>query len=349
MTDHKQVRSVEVKSEDQGEVRAVVATTGVVDKDGDILAPGSFGAQSAVVSPFGHSSWLDSSLPVGRGRITESGNKAVFDGRFFLDTAHGRDAFTTVKELGDLAQWSFGYDVREAREPNEDERRQGASRVLRDLDVHEVSPVLQGAGVDTGTVAAKAGTATVDPDEIEAARERARKADIRRRIMETRQPPGADTRKLGRFAVRIGYKLIGYPGQPWKREAPGLEWFRPSKHPETAGFMRRGEHAIHLARDLQGRELVRTVLHETAHVGQDDPAAKGMEESADSFARRWGAAVEAAHRATGGDPLRVYVKDGRPPWYPPGLDSGDVVLSRAQAYQFNPRNSGDSWTRLYHD
>lgn len=158
MSNHetKAVGSVEIKDADEGKVRAVIATLGVKDRDGDVIEEGAFGKQGVIVSPFGHSSWVDSQMPVGRGTITESGSKAIADVDFFLDTQHGRDAFQTVKGLDELGEWSFGFDVKQAREPNEEEQERGVRRVLQDLAAHEVSPVARGAGIDTRTVMAKA-------------------------------------------------------------------------------------------------------------------------------------------------------------------------------------------------
>ncbi len=151
--DLKSLGSLEVKSEDRGEVTAVFSTFNVKDHDGDVTPPGAFEDGAEVpISAYGHKSW-DGHLPVGIGTIRTTDTEAILDGRFFLDTTQGRDTFTVVKELGSRGQWSFGYDpVKFSFGEHEGER----VRFLEQLKVHEVSPVLLGAGINTRTLAAKA-------------------------------------------------------------------------------------------------------------------------------------------------------------------------------------------------
>jgi hypothetical protein len=146
--------SVELKDADKGIVLARFATLGVKDLDGDIIAPGSIGKQKVVVSPYGHRVW-DGAIPVGKGTVSEEGNEALADVRFFLDTQSGREHFTVLKELGGEQEWSFGFDVTEWAEPNEEQRQTGVRRVIKGLKIHEVSPVLIGAGIGTATLATK--------------------------------------------------------------------------------------------------------------------------------------------------------------------------------------------------
>jgi len=58
-----------------------------------------------------------------------------------------------------LQEWSFGFKVIEA-DFGEFQGKQ--VRFLRKLEVHEISPVLRGAGVATGTLALKSEKITVD-------------------------------------------------------------------------------------------------------------------------------------------------------------------------------------------
>jgi phage head maturation protease len=145
---------VEIKNEAEGVVRARFATLGVKDLDGDVTEKGAFGEQRVKVSAFNHSSW-GHGLPVGIGEISEKGDEAIAELRFFMDTTHGRDHFETVKGLGELGEWSYGFDVAESRQPDEDERQKGIRRVLKQVKVFEVSPVLRGAGVATATLGVK--------------------------------------------------------------------------------------------------------------------------------------------------------------------------------------------------
>jgi hypothetical protein len=153
MGQSKTLQRVEIKNADRGEVSAVFATLNVKDADGDVTPNGAFedGAE-VVISSYQHTSW-GGALPVGKGRIRETKAEAVLDGRFFMDTQVGRDTFTVVKQLGGRQEWSYGYDVLDS-----DRGKFGGEdvRFLKKLKVHEVSPVLVGAGVNTRTLAVKA-------------------------------------------------------------------------------------------------------------------------------------------------------------------------------------------------
>jgi HK97 family phage prohead protease len=142
---------VELKlSGDAGAFRARFATFNAVDRDGDVTLPGAFrDGQWVKIAAWGHN-W--SVLPVGKGVISTDASHARVDGRFFLNTTAGRETYAVVKDLGDLQEWSYGYDVLDA----ERGRFQGRPvRFLKALNVHEVSPVLVGAGIGTMTEALK--------------------------------------------------------------------------------------------------------------------------------------------------------------------------------------------------
>ena len=153
MSEHKSLTGVSVKDADEGVVEAVFSTFGVVDKDGDITDPGAFEDGASVrISAYGHTSW-GGQLPVGRGVIKTTDDEAILLGQFFLNTTGGRDTFEAVKGLGELQEWSYGFDVIESEDVDDDEK--AASRRLKKLKVHEVSPVLLGAGIDTRTLTVK--------------------------------------------------------------------------------------------------------------------------------------------------------------------------------------------------
>jgi hypothetical protein len=145
----------EMKLADTGSIELAFAQLNVVDSDGDVTLPGAFPTKDVPMSAYGHTSW-DGALPVGKGSISEQGDWAVFKGQFFMDTAAGRDTHATIKGLGSLAEYSYGYQPL----PNgtEMDQRDGRTvRLLKALDVFEVSPVLKGAGVGTHTLAIKSG------------------------------------------------------------------------------------------------------------------------------------------------------------------------------------------------
>lgn len=150
----KTLSRVEIKDADKGEVAVVFATLGVIDSDGDVTRKGAFTDGAPVrISAYGHTSW-QGVPPVGKGTIREVGTEAVMEGKFFLQTSAGRDTFEVVKELGDQQEWSYGYDpVKFSFGEHEGQQ----VRFLEELKVHEVSPVLLGAGVGTRLLTAKSG------------------------------------------------------------------------------------------------------------------------------------------------------------------------------------------------
>lgn len=150
--DTKALSRVEIKDADKGEVTAVFATLDVVDHDGDVTKAGAFVEDAPVrISAYGHKSW-EGALPVGRGTIRTVGREAILQGRFFMDMPEARSTFAAVKGLGELQEWSYGYDVEDS-EPGQHEGK--SVRFLKRLKVHEVSPVLIGAGVGTRTLGTK--------------------------------------------------------------------------------------------------------------------------------------------------------------------------------------------------
>lgn len=154
--------AMQIKADGQpGEFRAVFSTLNVIDKDRDVTLPGAFKEGAAVrISYWGHR-WQD--LPVGRGVIHSDEKQAWVDGQFFLDTSAGKETYLTVKGLGDLQEWSYGYEIEDASFGKFQEQD---VRFLRALDVPEVSPVMLGAGIDTYTESIKgAGTAPLPADD----------------------------------------------------------------------------------------------------------------------------------------------------------------------------------------
>lgn len=155
----------EVKDAEKGIIEAVFSTFGVKDHDEDVTLPGAFdnGAKVAI-SSYGHRSWLGE-MPVGRGAIRVENDRAVLEGKFFMSTDRGRETFETVKQMGELQEWSYGFDVLETGEITEELRQKGVRRVLKKVRVYEVSPVLRGAGIDTETLVVKAAADPPAPEE----------------------------------------------------------------------------------------------------------------------------------------------------------------------------------------
>jgi len=133
---------------DEGTVEAVFSTATIVDSDGDRVLSSAFRDGQHVGLTWSH----DWQKIVGRGVVRLEPTRAIFDGRFFLNTTDGRDAHATVKEMSappSLQEWSFGFRVLDS-EP-------GASgeRVIKRVELFEVSPCLIGANTATHTLAVK--------------------------------------------------------------------------------------------------------------------------------------------------------------------------------------------------
>jgi len=143
--------AMEIKAEGEaGEFRATFSTLNVIDDDGDVTLPGAFTDGQAVrIAYWGHR-WRD--LPVGKGVIHSDEETAWVDGTFFLDTEVGSETYKTVKNLGELQEWSYGFDILKERYGQFEGQN---VRFLERLDVHEVSPVFLGAGVGTETTSIK--------------------------------------------------------------------------------------------------------------------------------------------------------------------------------------------------
>lgn len=163
----KVARAVDLNLSEDGSVVVAFAVLGDpkdqkaedIDKDGDVSLVGSIpGGKEVPISSYAHGSWPENGgrLPVGRGTLSESESKGrkvgVLSGSFLTETTHGRDTYLTVKALGDLQEWSFGY----LADGGPGEWAGQKARLNKRYDIFEVSPVLVGAGNGTHTMAVKA-------------------------------------------------------------------------------------------------------------------------------------------------------------------------------------------------
>jgi HK97 family phage prohead protease len=134
------------EGDEKGSFQAVFARFNLIDHDKDVTVPGTFtDGEKVRIAYWGHR-WHD--LPVGRGVIHADDEKAWVDGKFFLDTQAGMETYKTVKNLAELQEWSYGFDITESESGQFEEQD---VRILKKMVVHEVSPVLLGAGIGTMT------------------------------------------------------------------------------------------------------------------------------------------------------------------------------------------------------
>lgn len=153
--------AVEFKADEEGSIRALFSTFGVVDRDGDIVLQSAI--ENGVAVPMvWHHEWDD---PIGKGVVSTDTRGATFDGRFFVETQRGLEAYKTVKAMGELQEYSWGFRVLDYEYREEPEH--GIVRVIKKAEIFEVSPVLKGAGVGTMTLAVKAAEGLSLSDHVE--------------------------------------------------------------------------------------------------------------------------------------------------------------------------------------
>lgn len=139
--------------DDKGAGVAVIATLGVVDKDGDVTTAGAFGVGQTVPLVPAHN-WQH--VPLGKGKIREEGNEALIDFQLNMKLGIARAWHEALKfdlETPPAKQeWSYGFSILDSGFGEHEGQR---VRFLKGMRVHEVSPVLLGAGVNTRTLALK--------------------------------------------------------------------------------------------------------------------------------------------------------------------------------------------------
>ncbi|MER5482656.1 2'-5' RNA ligase family protein [Streptomyces sp. NPDC002812] len=157
----------------KGLVRAIYAVTGVVDEVQDLILPGAFGRTLATrrVKPVWHHEWKDpvgsvldveewrpgdprfSTVPGGAVWPKEAG-ALVATVQYNLRTTRGRDTYEQVRQWhnNNEAQFSIGYKVTAGGAS----KRHDGVRIIHDLDLYEISPVLHGAHPMTRSLEVKA-------------------------------------------------------------------------------------------------------------------------------------------------------------------------------------------------
>lgn len=139
-----------------GKGLAILARLSEVDHDGDTYAKGAFSWKGDQWCPLIHHHDRYQ-MPFGKARVYEEGDVAYAELHLNLETGAGRDWHKAL--LFDLAtgkavqEYSYGFDVMDADYLTRGDQR---TRILKQLDVHEVSTVVRGAGRGTRTLSMKA-------------------------------------------------------------------------------------------------------------------------------------------------------------------------------------------------
>ena len=158
---------IELKEDgDKRYIEAVFSLFDTIDSDNDVtkanaLRSGYTGNKVPLV--WNH----DWSKVIGRGIIETDNQKAVFKG-YFLETEAGKEAYETVKAMQDMQQFSYGFQVMKSSKGKhiDSKGEEVPVRVLEDVKVWEVSPVLVGAQQNSFVQALKSGLESFD-EEIE--------------------------------------------------------------------------------------------------------------------------------------------------------------------------------------
>lgn len=152
------MKSLTIKEMDEaGTGVARIAQLSSIDSDGDTYERGAFSWKE------GGGQWVQilpahdrRAMPLGKAWIYEEGDAALAKLHLNLDTQAGKDWHATLKfdlaKGNPVQEWSYGYQVLDADFQVRGEQR---VQVLKRLDVDEISPVIRGAGVGTGTLAMK--------------------------------------------------------------------------------------------------------------------------------------------------------------------------------------------------
>ncbi len=150
--EYKTVDAVITKAEEDGSFEAKLGVLSVLDKDNDIPQPGMFKGHPVMVLP-AHS---QQHVPLGKAKIIERGGSFYAAGKLNLDIPAARDWHSALKfDLANISppiqQWSWGFSVMSGGAEVYDQNGKQV-RSLKSVDEREVSPVLRGSGLDTGTL-----------------------------------------------------------------------------------------------------------------------------------------------------------------------------------------------------
>ena len=148
--------SIQLKTDDgspDGSFEAVFSTFGIVDADGEVVTHGALKPHDGKAIPlvWGHD-WHGPAI--GKGTIAVDADRARILGTFNLASSVGRDAYETVKFMGGLQEYSWGFGVTDIDTIEIDGK---AYPAITGVTPIEVSPVLVGSNPKTGTLDIKSG------------------------------------------------------------------------------------------------------------------------------------------------------------------------------------------------
>lgn len=143
--------NAQVKSASEGRITVVFSTLNVVDKDRDVTLPGAFGEQVAMFLPahdWGHPA-------IGVAKVYEQGNEGIAEIKLYMEMESAREWYESIKgnlDNGVRQEFSYGFTIEDSSRGQMDGED---VQFLKSVRVHEVSPVVVGAGENTRTLAVK--------------------------------------------------------------------------------------------------------------------------------------------------------------------------------------------------
>lgn len=134
-----------------GIVEACILTTDTIDHDEEVITADAID-QVIVSGRMPALCWFhDQKTIIGRATsLRRQGQRVLMTGQLFLDTTDGREAWTRIAQI--RPEWSVGFYPKATEMRTMEGRR---VRAITELDLVEVSVVLRGAAVGTGTIGAK--------------------------------------------------------------------------------------------------------------------------------------------------------------------------------------------------
>ena len=132
----------QAEGEPDGTGSAVISKIGKLDSFRDRIEKGAFDGSKAVHLLPNHS-WFSDSPPIGEIRVKENGTDVVGDLKLNLNTTLGKEWHEHLKATSVNQEFSIGFTT----EKYEIENKKGEPpvRVIKKLNLHEVSMVIAGA------------------------------------------------------------------------------------------------------------------------------------------------------------------------------------------------------------
>ena len=180
-------KSFELKADENGMVAGYFSTYDKTpDSYGDIIEKGAFTETIKKREESGHPFPLcfnhDFSSVIGAVKTIEDTEKGPYIEADFLDTALAQDV-RKMLQSGAIYQFSFAYDVLGARQPNEEEKKDGIQNVLTKIEVFEISVVTVPANQNAVATEVK----SVEPETKAGRRNSKKDADVIKQIRDLAQ------------------------------------------------------------------------------------------------------------------------------------------------------------------